>query len=64
MLAAAQERAAASDESDVRHLVARWSMDATAVASMKTPDYEMVDRSGHWIKSNGPEFNQRLCPDV
>jgi hypothetical protein len=35
-------------------------MDAKALASLETADYEMVDRFGHWIRSEGPEFNERL----
>ena len=35
-------------------------MDAKALASLETADYEMVDRFGHWIKSEGPEFYERL----
>jgi hypothetical protein len=27
---------------------------------LETPDYQMVDRFGHWIPSEGPAFNQRL----
>jgi uncharacterized protein (TIGR02246 family) len=57
--------AQANDERGVRDLVARWNsaytgMDAAALASLETADFEMVDRFGHWIKSEGPEFNQRL----
>ena len=52
-------------ESEVRDLIARWNaaytgMDATALAALETSDYEMVDRFGHWIRSEGPAFNQRL----
>jgi hypothetical protein len=28
---------------------------------METDDYEMIDRFGHWIKTEGPGFNERLC---
>ncbi len=63
--AAAPLRATANDESGVREFVAKWNaaytgLDAKALASLETPDYEMVDRFGHWIKSEGPEFNERL----
>lgn len=58
-------RVFASDEADVRDFIARWNaaytgMDAKALASLETTDFELVDRFGHWIKSEGPEFNQRL----
>ncbi len=57
--------ASASDESDVRDFISRWNaaytgLDANALAALETPDFELVDRFGHWIKSEGPEFNQRL----
>ncbi|HZQ97162.1 MAG TPA: hypothetical protein VFA67_19275 [Candidatus Sulfotelmatobacter sp.] len=63
--AAIPGRAFAGDESEVRDFVARWnaayiSLDAKALARLETPDYEMVDRFGHWIRSEGPEFNERL----
>jgi len=53
------------DEAGVRDLIARWntaytSLDAKSLAALETPDYEMIDRFGHWIKSEGPEFNRRL----
>ena len=52
-------------EGEIRDFIARWNiaytgLDAKALAAMETPDYEMVDRFGHWIKSEGPEFNERL----
>ena len=55
----------ASDESEVREFVTRWNaaytgLDAKALASLETPDFELIDRFGHWIKSEGPEFNERL----
>ena len=58
-------RVFASDEAGVRDFIARWnaaytSLDAKALASLETPDFELVDRFGHWIKSEGPEFNERL----
>jgi uncharacterized protein (TIGR02246 family) len=64
-IAAIPGRAFAGDESEVRNFVARWNaayttLDAKALASLETADYEMVDRFGHWIKSEGPEFNERL----
>ena len=58
-------RAMANDESEVRDFVTRWNaaytgLDAKALASLETPDFELIDRFGHWIKSEGPEFNERL----
>ena len=58
-------RVFASDEADVRAFIASWNaaytgMDAKALASLETPDFELVDRFGHWIKSEGPEFNEQL----
>jgi hypothetical protein len=57
--------AAGHDESEIREFLARWNkaytdLHAAALAALETPDYEMVDRFGDWIKSEGPEFNQRL----
>jgi uncharacterized protein (TIGR02246 family) len=57
--------AAGTDDSEIRDFLAHWNraytgLDASALAALKTPDYEMLDRFGHWIKSEGPEFNQRL----
>ena len=65
LAAAAPVRASANDESEVRDFVARWNaaytgLDANALAALETPDFELVDRFGHWIKSEGPDFNQRL----
>ena len=56
---------ASTAEREVRDFIARWntaytSLDAAGLASLETADYEMVDRFGHWIKSEGPESNQRL----
>ena len=57
--------AMAGDETGVRDFVARWNaaytgLNAKALAALETPDFELVDRFGHWIKSEGPEFNERL----
>jgi ketosteroid isomerase-like protein len=57
--------AAGDPESEVRDFIARWNaaytgLDAAALAAMETPDFHMVDRFGHWIQSEGPEFNRRL----
>jgi ketosteroid isomerase-like protein len=54
-----------NDERGVRDFIAHWNvaytgLDAGALAALETNDYEMIDRFGHWIKSEGPEFNQRL----
>jgi len=61
----AQGDASNRDESDVRDFIARWNraytgMDSKALAALETPDFQLVDRFGHWIKSEGPEFNERL----
>lgn len=53
------------DEAGVRQLIERWnkaytSMNAKDLASLETSDYEMIDRFGHWIKSEGPQFNENL----
>ncbi|HLJ49808.1 MAG TPA: hypothetical protein VKU01_27530 [Bryobacteraceae bacterium] len=55
----------ANDEKGVRDFIMRWNaaytgMDAGALAAMETPDFQLVDRFGHWIKSEGPEYNRRL----
>ncbi len=67
MVAAVQARpqSATNDEAGVRDFIARWnaaytSLDAAGLASLESADYEMVDRFGHWIKTEGPEFNERL----
>src|SRR4249919_1244000 len=46
-------------ESEVRDFITRWnaaytSLDAVGLAALETPDFELVDRFGHWIKSTGP----------
>ena len=58
-------QAAGSPEADLRDFIARWNtayteMNAAAMAALETPDFELIDRFGHWIKSEGPEFNERL----
>jgi len=55
----------ANDEQGVRDFIARWnsaytSLDAERLAKLETDDYEMVDRFGHWIRTEGPSFNERL----
>ena len=57
--------AAINDHQEIRSFMARWNdaythLDTAALAAMETPDFEMVDRFGHCIKSEKPEFNQRL----
>jgi ketosteroid isomerase-like protein len=64
-LAGVQAHASSNDETEIRDFIARWNaaytgLDAAALAAMETPDFQLVDRFGHWIKSQGPEFNQRL----
>jgi ketosteroid isomerase-like protein len=56
---------ASADEQGVRDFIARWNaaytgMDAKSLAALETPDYQMVDRFGHWIRSEGPTFNENL----
>lgn len=67
MLAAVQARPQSStnDEAGVKDFIARWNaayrnLDAATLASLETADYEMIDRFGHWIKTEGPDFNERL----
>jgi uncharacterized protein (TIGR02246 family) len=60
-----QVRASAASESEIRDFIARWNaaytgLNAPELAALETPDFQMVDRFGHWIKSDGPESNQRL----
>jgi hypothetical protein len=57
--------AAVDPETEVREFISRWNaaytgLDAAALASLETPDFQLVDRFGHWIQSEGPEFNRRL----
>jgi len=58
-------RALVGDETGVRDFVTRWNaaytgLNAKALAALETQDFELIDRYGHWIKSEGPEFNERL----
>jgi ketosteroid isomerase-like protein len=61
-----QMRAASGGQDEqIREFIARWNaaytgLDAPSLAALEMPDYEMIDRFGHWIKSEGPEFNERL----
>lgn len=55
----------ANDEAGVRKFIDNWNaayttMNAKDLAALETADYEMIDRFGHWIKSEGPQFNERL----
>ena len=61
----AHPQASKNDEAGVRDLIARWnsaytSLDSVTLAGLETADFELVDRFGHWIKTDGPEFNERL----
>jgi uncharacterized protein (TIGR02246 family) len=52
-------------EGEVRELIARWNkaylaLDARGLASLQTDDFEVVDRLGHWISSEGREWNERF----
>src|SRR5581483_2701253 len=54
-----------NDESGVRDFISRWnkayvSLDAKSLAALETADFQLVDRFGHWIRSEGPEFNRQL----
>ena len=62
---AAHSQTAAGDEKDVREYIAQWNaaytgMNAKALAALETPDFELIDRFGHWVRSEGPEYNERL----
>jgi uncharacterized protein (TIGR02246 family) len=53
------------EDPGVRQLIAQWNaayrrLDAKALAALETPDVEIIDRFGHWVRSEGPEFNERL----
>src|SRR6478736_4359163 len=63
--AQAHSQPSTNDERGVRDFISRWNaaytgLDAAALAALESDDYEMIDRFGHWIKTEGPEFNQRL----
>ncbi|WP_109487512.1 hypothetical protein [Occallatibacter savannae] len=58
-------QAAINDEVGVRQFIDRWNaaytgLNAKDLAALETADYEMIDRFGHWIKSEGPQFNENL----
>jgi len=53
------------DEQGVRDLIARWNaayrgMDAKTLASLNTPDFEMIDRFGHWLVPKDRSEMERL----
>jgi ketosteroid isomerase-like protein len=61
----AHPQTASGDEMGVREYIAQWNaaytgMNAKALAALETPDFELIDRFGHWVKSEGPEYNERL----
>ena len=54
-----------AEDPGVRQLIARWNaayrrLDAKALAELETPDIEIIDRFGHWVRSEGPEVSERL----
>src|SRR5690349_1230771 len=64
-VAQAHAQTGTDDEQGVRDFMERWntaytSLDAATLAKMETDDYEMIDRFGHWIKTEGQGFNERL----
>ncbi len=61
----AKPQTIATDEAGVREFIARWndaytSLDSRRLASLETADFELIDRFGHWVTTEGPEFNERL----
>lgn len=57
--------AATGPENEIRDFIAGWNaaytgLDADALAILETADFQLVDRFGHWIRSEGPEFNRQL----
>jgi ketosteroid isomerase-like protein len=57
--------AVSNDEQGVRRFIADWntaytSMDAAKLVALQTPDYEMIDRFGHWIHSKDAGFYRQL----
>ncbi|HEY7514534.1 MAG TPA: hypothetical protein VIC87_08650, partial [Vicinamibacteria bacterium] len=52
-------------EGEVRELIGQWNrayraLDARGLADLETDDFEIVDRLGHWVASEGPEWNERF----
>jgi uncharacterized protein (TIGR02246 family) len=61
----AMSQSGIAEDPGVRQLIAQWNaayrrLDAKALAMLETPDFEIVDRFGHWVRSEGPEFNEQL----
>jgi uncharacterized protein (TIGR02246 family) len=53
------------EDPGVRQVIAQWNaayrkLDAKALAALQTPDIDIIDRFGHWVPSEGAEFNERL----
>jgi hypothetical protein len=45
-------------EGEIRNFIAGWDaaytrLDADELAKLETPDFQLVDRFGHWIESEG-----------
>ncbi len=58
-------RAAAGDEAAIHDFIDRWntaytSLDSDTLAALQTPDFQMVDRFGHWIRPESPEAAHEL----
>jgi ketosteroid isomerase-like protein len=56
---------ATGPEKEIRDFIAGWNaaytgLDADGLAKLETTDFQLVDRFGHWIRSEGPEFNRQL----
>lgn len=54
-----------NDEKDVSDLITQrnasyHNLDAKALAALETPDFQLVDRFGDNITSQGPEYNERM----
>ena len=61
--ASAQDRV--SDESGVRQLMANWnaayrSLDAKTLASLQTPEFELVNRLGQWTPQGSVAEGERM----
>src|SRR5689334_25272268 len=55
----------ADDAKAVRDVIRKRSaayhnLDARALAALETPDFQLVDRFGDNISSDGPEYNERM----
>lgn len=53
------------DEQAVRDVINKWdaayrAMDAKAMAALKTPDYELINRFGDWYPQTSREENERM----